>query len=246
MAVKKKAKKAAAPKRPAARRPAARSFASEAKSYLRQAERKVGGINVGKFLTDAVSIILNPVKYFSSVKADGKYEDMIVKVLIYGLIAAGLKILFNIGSIRFLDALASIVLMSVYGVVITFGLGGVMMFFSYLTKGEMNFETATKAVASCIFMYPLAWAAYNLAFTYWILFFFSLTIDLYIVFLIYTATTHCLKGEHGISRIIFGIFAAFVVILHFSSAGAFYVANKNPMLGFEHNLVRYQKGRLPL
>jgi hypothetical protein len=246
MAVKKKAAKQAAPKKSAAKRAGSRSFASEARSYLERAEKKASGINVGKFLTDAVNIILNPVKYFASVRSDGKYEDMIVKVLIYGLIAAGMKILFNIGSIRFLDALASIVLMSVYGVVITFGLGGVMMFFSYLTKGEMNFEMAAKSVASCIFMYPLAWAAYHLAFTYWILFFFSLMIDLYIVFLIYTATTYCLKGEHGISRIIFGIFAAFIVILHFSSAGAFYVASKNPVLGFEHNLVRYQSGRLPL
>jgi hypothetical protein len=95
-------------------------------------------------------------------------------------------------------------------------------------------------------MYPLAFAAYQLAFTYWILFFFSLMIDLYIVFLIYTATTYCLKGEAGISRIIFGIFATFVVVLHFSASGAFYVANKNPSVGFERNVARFQSGKLRL
>jgi DMSO/TMAO reductase YedYZ heme-binding membrane subunit len=78
------------------------------------------------------------------------------------------------------------------------------------------------------------------------LFFFSLAIDLYVVFLLYTAATYCLKGEAGVSRIIFGIFAAFIVVLHFSGAGAFYVANKNPSVGFEHNMLRYQSGRLSL
>lgn len=244
MVLKKKARKPA-PKSAARKAKEKPAFAAPGK-YFKDAQKKVRSIRVEKFITDMVGIILNPVKYFAGIRADGKYEDTIVKVLIYGLIAAGIKILFSLGSISFLDAAASMLLMSVYGVVITFGLGGVMMFFSYLTKGEMQFETAVKAVASCIFMYPLAYAAYHLAMAYWMLLFFSLMIDLYIVFLIYTATTHCLKGEPGISRIIFGIFAAFVVVLHFSSAGVFYVANKNPSIGFEHNMNRYQSGKLKL
>ena len=241
MAVKKKVKK------PAPKTPVKKSAGwDDAHGYFKEVHKKARSIRIEKFLTDMLSIILNPVKYFATIKADGKYEDMIVKVVIYGLIAAGIRILFSIGSIRFLDAVTSTLLMSVYGVILTFGLGGVFMFFSYLTKGEMNFEMAVKSVAACIFMYPLAYTAYNIAFAYWMLFFFSLMVDLYIVFLIYTATTHCLKGEAGTSRIIFGIFAAFVVVLHFSNAGSFYVANKNPSIGFERNMLRYQMGTLRL
>ncbi len=131
--------------------------------------------------------------------------------------------------------------MPIYAILITFALAGVMLFFSHLAKGEMNFETSMKAVASCIFMYPLSYVAYQIAFSYWILFFFSLVIDLYIVFLIYTATTYCLKGDKGISKIIFGIFAAFIVMLHFSKSGAVYITTKNTSVAVKHHFDRMQE-----
>ena len=194
-------------------------------------------------------MILHPVKYFTSITADGNYENAIVKVLMYGLSTAGIKILFNIANITLLGTISALLLMPIYAMFITFALAGVMLFFSYLAKGEMNFETALKAVASCIFMYPLSYVAYHIAFSYWILFFFSLVIDLYIVFLIYTATTYCLKGEKGISNVIFSIFAIFVVVIHFSNSGAMYVATKNPKVGFKHqlqNFARMQKNANPV
>ncbi|MGN0929638.1 MAG: hypothetical protein ACI4N3_03280 [Alphaproteobacteria bacterium] len=211
-----------------------------AKNYFKTAEKKVKKINIEKFLTDAFYMLLHPVKYFTSIKADGNYENAIVKVLMYGLLTAGIKIIFNIAHITLVGAISAIILMPIYALLITFGLAGIMLFFSYLAKGEMNFETSMKAVASCIFMYPLAFVAYQIAFNYYILFFFSLVIDLYIVFLIYTATTSCLKGEENLSKVIFGIFAAFVIILHFTSSGALYISNKNPRIAFKHHLGRLQ------
>ncbi len=212
-----------------------------AKNYFKTAEKKVKKINIEKFLTDAIYMMIHPVKYFTSIKADGNYENAIVKVLMYGLLTAGIKILFNIASITLVGSISAIILMPIYALLITFGLAGIMLFFSYLAKGEMNFETSMKAVASCIFMYPLAFVAYQIAFSYYILFFFSLVIDLYMVFLLYTATTSCLKGEENLSRVIFGIFAAFIIILHFSASGALYVSNKNPRVAFRHHFGQLQR-----
>ncbi len=214
---------------------------SSAKQYFKTAEKQAKKINFSKFITDAVYMILHPVKYFTSIETDGNYENAIVKVLMYGLVTAGIKILFNIANITLLGTISALILMPIYAMLITFALAGVMLFFSYLAKGEMNFETALKAVASCIFMYPLSYIAYHIAFSYWILFFFSLMIDLYIVFLIYTATTYCLKGEQGISNVIFSIFALFITIIHFSSSGEMYIANKNPKVGFKHHFAKMQK-----
>lgn len=213
---------------------------SSAKHYFKSAEKQAKKVNFSKFLTDAIYMLLHPVKYFTSIQADGNYENAIVKVLMYGLLTAGIKILFNIANITLLGTISALILMPIYAMLITFALAGVMLFFSYLAKGEMNFETALKAVASCIFMYPLSYIAYHIAFSYWILFFFSLAIDLYIVFLIYTATTYCLKGEQGISNVIFSIFALFITIVHFSTSGAMYVATKNPKIGFKHHFAKMQ------
>ncbi len=212
-----------------------------AKTYFKTAEKQAKKINFEKFLTDAIYMILHPVKYFTSIQADGNYENAIVKVLMYGLLTAGIKILFNLTSITLIGTISALILMPIYAILITFALAGVMLFFSYLAKGEMNFETAMKAVASCIFMYPLSYVAYQIAFSYWILFFFSLVLDLYIVFLIYTATTYCLKGEQGISKVIFTIFALFVIGIHFSKSGAMYISTKNPNVGFRHHYRKIQK-----
>ena len=212
-----------------------------AKNYFKTAEKKVKKINIEKFITDALYMLFHPVKYFTSIKADGNYENAIVKVLMYGLITAGIKILFNIASITLVGAISAIILMPIYALLITFALSGVMLFFSYLAKGEMNFETSLKSVASCIFMYPVAFVAYQIAFNYWILFFFSLVIDLYIVFLLYTATTYCLKGEVNLSKVICSIFALFVIILHFSSTGSLYISSKNPRIALKHHFVKFQK-----
>ncbi|MCR5506276.1 MAG: hypothetical protein K6F04_00310 [bacterium] len=219
---------------------------STAKTYFKSAEKQAKKIKISKFITDAVYMLLHPVKYFTSIEADGNYENAIVKVLMYGLITAGIKILFNIANITLLGTVSALILMPIYAMLITFALAGVMLFFSYLAKGEMNFETALKAVASCIFMYPLSYIAYHIAFSYWILFFFSIMIDLYIVFLIYTATTYCLKGEKGIANVIFCIFTLFIILIHFSASGAMYVSTKNPKVGFKHHFAKMQKQQAPV
>ena len=208
----------------------------KAKTYFNSPEVKAKRVNIEKFITDAIYMLLHPVKYFTSIKSDGNYEDTIVKVLMYGLLTAGIKILFNLASITLIGTITSLILMPIYAILITFALAGVMLFFSYLSRGEMNFETSLKAVASCIFMYPLSYVAYHIAISYWILFIFSLAIDLYILFLIFTATTYCLKGETGISRIIFGIFALFIIALHFSSNGAIYLTTKNQDVSIRHHI----------
>ncbi len=218
-----------------------KSTISGAKQYFKSTEKKIKKINLNGFLVDAWDMLFHPVRYFTSIKSDGNYEDAILKVLIYGLITAGIKILFNFASITLVGAIFSVILMPIYAILLTFAFAGVMLFFSYLSKGEMNFETAVKAVSSCIFMYPFAYVAYQIAFSYWILFFFSLMIDLYIVFLIYTATTYCLKGEQGVAKVIFSIFTIFVIVYHFSQSGVGYVIQKNPNVGLKYHFHKMQK-----
>jgi hypothetical protein len=201
------------------------SAASRAAAQVKDKARRYG---ITKFITDAFDIALNPVKHFGGIKADGRYDDAILKILMYGLAAAGIKILFSIADITFLGAVTAAIVMPVVAVFISFGLAGIMLFFSFMTKGEINFEAALKSVASCIFLYPIAYAAYQLAFAYWMLFFFSLAIDLYIVFLLYVATTVALKGEDGLARMVFGIFAAALVWLHLSGGAETYMMYKNP------------------
>ena len=224
-------------------KPAKISTVSSVKAVFQSAEKTVKKLNFGKFFSDAIYMLCNPVKYFTEIKADGNYETAIIKVLMYGLLTAGIKILFNIANITLIGTISALILMPIYAIFIVFGLAGIMLFFSYLAKGEMNFETSMKAVASCIFMYPLAYVAYHVAFSYYILFFFSLMIDLYIVFLIYTATTYCLKGEKGIANVIFSIFTLFIIAIHFSNSGAMYVATKNPKVGFKHHFAKIQKAQ---
>jgi hypothetical protein len=206
----------------------AKAKTSAAERVAAQAKDKARRYGITKFMTDAVEIALNPMRHFAGIKADGHYDDAILKILMYGLVAAGVKILFSIADITFLGAATAAIVMPVIAVFISFGLAGIMLFFSFLTKGEVNFEAALKAVASCIFLYPVAYAAYHLAFAYWMLFFFSLAIDLYIVFLLYVATTITLKGEDALARMVFGIFAAAVVWLHLANGATTYMMYKNP------------------
>ncbi|MDR3126688.1 MAG: hypothetical protein LBT92_03595 [Rickettsiales bacterium] len=212
-------------KKPVFKAKAKPSPMTRAAALARNKARRYG---LMKFITDAFEITLNPVRHFSGIKADGHYDDAILKILMYGLVAAGIKILFSIADITFLGAATSAVVMPVIAVFISFGLAGIMLFFSFMTKGEVNFESALKAVASCIFLYPVAYAAYHLAFAYWVLFFFSLAIDLYIVFLLYVATTVTLKGEEGLAKMVFGIFAAAIAWLHLASGATTYMMYKNP------------------
>ena len=209
--------------------------------YFKKPALQPKTVNFERFLTDMFSIMMAPVKFFGSIKSNGKYEDTIVKIMIYGLITAGIKILFSITSITVLSAIASVLLLSFHAVLVSFGVAGIALFFAYLAKGEMDFEKSFKAVASCIFMYPLAFTAYHLAFAYPVLFFLSLMIDLYLVFLMYNIVIYALKGKEGVAQVVFGIFAAFVVILHFSDAADGYLMTKNSDIVIERVKAKFNR-----
>jgi hypothetical protein len=205
-----------------------------ASRYFKKAQAGVSRVNVAKFITDMAGIILNPVRFFQGLSSDGGYGDAIFKVAMYGLMALGVNILFNLSSITLVEAAYGVVAFSVAGVLLTFAFAGLLMLFSYLSKGEMDFEIALKSVAACMFMFPVAYAAYHLAFGYWTLYYLSLVIDLYIVFLIYTAVIYSMKGESGLSKIIFGAAAAFLLIVHWSGSVPAYLMLKNPRLVAGH------------
>jgi len=209
--------------------------------YFKKPAMRPKAVNLERFLTDMLRVMMAPVKFFGSIKSDGKYEDTIVKILIYGLIAAGIKILFSIASITVLGAITSALLMGVHAILVSFGLAGMALFFAYLAKGEMDFEKSFKAVASCIFMYPLAFTAYHLAFAYPVLFFLSIMIDLYLVFLMYNIVIYALKGNSNIAHMVFGIAAAFIVILHFSDAADGYLMSKNKDVVIAHVAANFNK-----
>ncbi len=206
------------------------------KEYINKTKSKIKTFNIKKSLSDIFYMLRHPIKYFSSIVSDNNFEDAIAKILLYGIITAGIDILFSIHSITLWNAILSLITLPIISALITFSLAGIILLFSYLTKGQMNFEIAVKSVASCIFMYPLSCVLYELSFSYYLLFVFSIILDLYTGFLIYSAVTFCLKGEKRIANIIFGIFAVLIIAFHFSSSSMFYLGIKNPKVVFTHSL----------
>ena len=215
-----------------------------AKKYIDKAKQETKKINLDKFLTDMFHTLLHPVKYFSSIKSDSNYEDQIVKVLMYGLATGGIKILLSLGQLSIFNIIASLLFMPALAVIITFALSGIMLMFSYLTKGDMDFEMGVKSVASCIFMYPVAYTIYHLSGFYFILWLSSLLIDLYIMFLIYTATTHCLNADKTTAKAVFGIFAIMILVVHVSNDKYAYLTLKNPKIMEKHQLKEFKKTAL--
>lgn len=208
-----------------------------AKGYMKSAEdkmKKVKSLGIKQIIKDLIDMILNPVKCFTSIKEDGNFHDAVTKILIYGVLAGIIQCVFGLGHISLISSLYSLIAAPIYALLIAFAIAGVLFLFSYMCKGEMKFETSLKAVANCMFIYPLSTALYQFALTYWMLFAFSLMVDLYIVFLIYVAITSCLKASKNVAHIVFGVFAAFVIILHFSSQSLFYLARKNPQVVSKH------------
>ncbi|MCL2439530.1 MAG: hypothetical protein FWD15_03380 [Alphaproteobacteria bacterium] len=200
----------------------------------RMFKKRVEKMNVKKFASDAWNALMNPYKFFNNISSNGNYSDAIVQALMYGMIAFGLHIVFNIASITVLDAAAAIIAFAAGSVLLLFSFAGILMLFSYAAKGSRDFEIALRATAAAMFMYPLAYAAYNLAFTYWLLVFFSLLIDMYVVFLIYVATEYAMKGDVRLSRVAAAVCAALVFFFHVNSMSNSYMFYKNQQLSLKH------------
>ncbi len=213
----------------------------QAKEYIKETEKKVKKFSFKKFVSDLYNIMLNPVKSFQSIKQDGNYKDAIANIFLYGIITAGIKILFSISSITIPGVVISLLIMPIYVLFFAFAISGILLLFSYFTKGNMNFEVALKSVSIAIFMYPMSYAAYKLSFTFFILVILSVLLDLYVIFLIYTATTTSLNSDLKIGNIVLGIFAILIVTLNFHPNNTAYLALKNFKVAYNHEISKIMK-----
>ncbi len=217
-----------------------------AKKYIDKAKKETKKINIDKFLTDMFHTLIHPVKYFSSIKSDSNYEDQIVKVLMYGLATGGIRILLSLGNLSIFNIITSLIFMPILAVIITFALSGIMLMFSYLTKGDMDFEMGVKSVASCIFMYPVAYTLYHISGFYSMLWLNSLIVDIYTIFLIYTAVTYCLNADKTTAKSVFGIFAIMILTLHVSDSKIAYLTFKNSKTMEKYQVNKFKKTALSI
>lgn len=157
------------------------------------------------WFSDAYKVILTPKKYFSSIVEDGNYEDPIIKAAFYGLITAVLMFIINTVKIGFtFMSLINLVVYPIIAVILTFGLAGVLLFFAYVCKGEMDFEAAVKAVASKIFIYPLSILLLTVgSFSFYVTWIITILIMAYILFLMYVAVIYCLNADVKVANIVF-------------------------------------------
>ena len=208
----------------------------KAKSYIDDAEKTVKKFSFKKFIADILNVILNPVKHFQMIKEDGNYKDAIANIFLYGIILGCIKILFSVTSISLIGSIISLLIMPIYAMFLAFALSGILLLFSYFTKGKMSFEIALKSVSAAIFMYPLSYIAYKISFTFFILVLLSVLLDLYVLFLIYTATTTSLNSNTKLAALVFSVFAILMVALNFNAKNTLYLSIKNYHVAYNHEI----------
>ena len=174
-----------------------------------------------KMFNDTKNIILNPVKFFSSIKDNNSLSDYITKIVAFAIISGGLSVLLSFWKMGLIDTLSTIILYPVIGLIASFTLAGFLFMFVYLAQGDMNFEKAYKIVASQSFLFPIGTALYRLVPNLFFLKISSFAIDCYIILLAYLATVYGLKGKVKLSQIVFGAF--FVLLLLFYTNPGIYV-----------------------
>lgn len=190
-----------------------------------------------RVVADAALLLRSPKSYFESIKEDGNFQESVMKAFVYGFVGGVLKVVFSLSSITFIDALGALIATPLVAVILSFCLAGFLLMFSYLCKGKMSFEIAYKAVASKMFLYPVALVVYAFSFNYYLLWLASLILDLYVIYLVYNAVLFCLKGAKSVSKRMFLIFVSVIVYSYvFTSFVNFWIISKNREVGIDHHL----------
>ncbi|MDR2933923.1 MAG: hypothetical protein LBU68_01415 [Rickettsiales bacterium] len=181
-------------------------------------------------LDDIKSIILNPVKFFSSIKADNDFATPVKTIFTFGLIAGGLSIILSFWKLSLMTVITTLILYPVMILIASFCLAGLLMMFTCITKGDMNFERAYKTVASQAFLFPIGTVLYKLMPTFFLLKTASIVMDFYVIILAYFATVYGLKGKVKLAQIVFGAFIILMILFYTNPISNAWVFLKSPSI----------------
>lgn len=180
-------------------------------------------------------ILLTPAKFFSSIKEDDRYTQPVATIICFGLIAALIKIILSLGNITLLNTILTVIFTPLILFVLSFALAGMLLMFSFLSKGELSFEKSYKIVASQAFLYPIFILAFHLSFFWTMLVFVSMIADVYILLLAYISCVYGLKAKENLSQLVFGAVLILIVLFYlFTDSSTLWIGARNPELAAQY------------
>ena len=170
-----------------------------------------------RLLTNVRDAIINPKSFFKKIVADGDLEESMLLAFIYGLIGGALVIFLRLiggATITISTVFGGLVIVPVLAVALLFIMGGLLMLISEITGGERDWEIAIKGLASVFFMYPVILALNSLAFNCWSLWFISIFVDAWVLYMLYCISVYCMRGNKFNVLLIVGILAVFILTVY--------------------------------
>lgn len=171
------------------------------------------------WLSKLTDIFFKPKYFFTRIVADGKMEDAILKAFLWGLVGGIVVLVLHLirgNPFTIFSLFRALVVYPVLAVIVLFVCAGLMMLVSEVTGGDRDWEIAVKGIASMFFIYPLALILNSLAFDCTSMWFISVVVDLYMLFLLYNIAVYCLHGKKVSVLFVLMVCAVFLACLYMS------------------------------
>lgn len=210
----------------------AKKLPNKVKNY----SAKKAKLDIKALYKEGIELLLRPRKLFESIRSTDNYEEPIIKAAAYGFVGAVLSTLIGLFKGQGIASLLKLIWIPATAVVMMFAIAGILLLISYIAKGKMDFEIAVKAVASKIFIYPIAIVLAAVSFTYPLLVFTSILVDFFILYLAYSAVVYCLGADLKRARIIFGVIGALMVLFYFTDFSIAWLMVRNPEVALGYHL----------
>lgn len=186
-------------------------------------------IDFKKILNDSKETLLNPKEYFESMPLAGGLAEPVIKAAIYGTLAGLFSLLWSVlglsavgagllgGAVGIMSLIYSII-----GAVIGVFIGGVIMLvISAICGGNTDFEANLRVAASLMALYPInALLAFFYGISYTLGGVVGLVVNLYGIYLTYTAVIHALKGKESAAKILVIVLAVLLMLGFFQGRKA--------------------------
>lgn len=171
------------------------------------------------WLAKLSDIFFRPRYFFTRIVADGKIEDAILKAFLWGLVGGLVVLILYLvrgNAFTVFSLFKALVVYPVLAVILLFIFAGLMMLVSEITGGDRDWEIAVKGISSMFFIYPLALILNALAFNCTSMWFISVIVDLYMLFLLYNIAVYCLHGKKVSVLFVLMVCAVFLACLYMS------------------------------
>ncbi len=188
-------------------------------------------IDLMKILKDSRETLLNPKEYFKSMPLSGGLAEPLIKAAIYGVVAGLFALLwsllgwsFGAGFGGLLGGAVGIMALvwSVVGAIISVIIGGaIMLAISAICGGNQDFEANVRVAASIMVVYPVsAFLSFLNVISYTFGGVLNLIVNLYSIYLVYTAVIISLKGKESSAKIVLIVLVILVMLGFFGGRRA--------------------------